>query len=310
MRFMVMVKADAKIEGGGLPSQAELEAMTRFNQELVDAGIMLAGEGLHPTSKGVRVRFEGSDRVVTDGPFPETKEVVAGYWLWELGSMEEAIEWARRAPMFEGAELEIRPLFEDDDLGEAFTPELREREARMRARIEARRNGAGDPFAAQDRLTPCLWFDSEAEAAAAFYTQVFPNSRIVRVNRYNGAGTEIHGRPEGSVMTVDLELDGQSFVALNGGPHFQFNEAVSFMVHCDSQDEVDHYWERLGDGGDPSAQQCGWLKDRFGVSWQVVPRGLNELVQGPDYEASQRAMNTLLRMKKIDLRALEKAYAG
>lgn len=137
MRFMVMVKSDHNIEAGGMPSESELTAMGRFNEELVEAGIMVAGEGLHPSSKGARIRFQRGETMVTDGPFPETKELVAGFWIWKLDSMEEAIEWARRAPMFDGAVLEVRPIFEEDDFGDAFTPELREREAQLRARVEA-----------------------------------------------------------------------------------------------------------------------------------------------------------------------------
>lgn len=159
------------------------------------------------------------------------------------------------------------------------------------------------------RIAPCLWFDDQAEEAAAFYTSVFPNSKIVKVSRYGEAGREIHGRPAGSVMTVAFELDGQPFTALNGGPVFTFNEAISLQVHCQTQEEVDHYWEKLSAGGDPKAQQCGWLKDRYGVSWQVVPTVVADLIGDPDSERSQRAMAALLEMKKLDIAALERAYA-
>jgi predicted 3-demethylubiquinone-9 3-methyltransferase (glyoxalase superfamily) len=131
------------------------------------------------------------------------------------------------------------------------------------------------------RIEPCLWFDSQAEEAASFYTGVFPNSKITAVARYPAAGQEVHGRPPGSVMTVAFELDGQPMLALNGGPVFRFNEAVSLMVMCETQAEVDHYWAKLGAGGDPHAQQCGWLKDRFGVSWQIVPRGMDRMMTDP-----------------------------
>lgn len=160
------------------------------------------------------------------------------------------------------------------------------------------------------RIRPCLWFDDQGEDAARFYTGIFPNSRIVTITRYGQAGFEIHGRPAGSVMTVLFELDGQAFTALNGGPHFIFNEAVSFEVHCASQEEVDYYWERLGEGGDPAAQQCGWLKDRFGLSWQVVPEGMEQMMADPESRGAQRAMNAMLQMKKLDIAALERAYAG
>ena len=160
------------------------------------------------------------------------------------------------------------------------------------------------------RIRPCLWFDDQAEAAAALYTSVFPNSRVVKVARYGEAGVEVHGRPAGSVMTVDFELDGQPFTALNGGPHFQFSPAVSFEVHCDTQAEIDHYWERLSAGGDPRAQQCGWLADRFGVSWQVVPRALLAMVSGRPDARAERAFAAMMGMKKLDIAELERAYAG
>lgn len=160
------------------------------------------------------------------------------------------------------------------------------------------------------RITPCLWFDDQAEAAAGFYTAVFRNSRIVGTTRYGEAGHEIHGRPAGSVLSVEFELDGQAFTALNGGPAFKFNEAVSFQVSCASQDEVDYYWEKLSVGGDKEAQQCGWLKDKYGVSWQVVPTVLIEMIKDPDYEKSQRVFSALLQMKKLDIEKLKRAYAG
>ncbi|MFW6088756.1 MAG: VOC family protein [Gemmatimonadota bacterium] len=160
------------------------------------------------------------------------------------------------------------------------------------------------------RLTPCLWFDDQAEEAAKFYVSVFDNSTINRISRYGAAGHEVHGRPAGSVMTVEFELDGHSFTALNGGPHFTFNEAVSFQVMCDTQEEIDDYWEKLGEGGDPKARQCGWLKDRFGLSWQVVPRNMDALFEDPASDGYRRAFTTMLEMKKIDIAALEAAYAG
>jgi predicted 3-demethylubiquinone-9 3-methyltransferase (glyoxalase superfamily) len=160
------------------------------------------------------------------------------------------------------------------------------------------------------RIRPCFWFNDQGEEAAHFYVGIFPNSRIVAVTRYGHAGHEIHGRPAGSVMTVGFELDGQPFTALNGGPHFTFNEAVSLEIHCETQEEVDHYWDRLTEGGDPAAQQCGWLKDRYGVSWQVVPEGMEEMMADPESPGAQRAMNAMLQMKKIDIATLERAYAG
>jgi predicted 3-demethylubiquinone-9 3-methyltransferase (glyoxalase superfamily) len=161
-----------------------------------------------------------------------------------------------------------------------------------------------------ERIRPCLWFDDQAEEAARFYTGIFKNSRIVRITRYGKAGFEIHGRPEGSVMTVEFELDGQRFTALNGGPVFTFNEAVSLEVHCETQDEIDYYWDKLSAGGDPKAQVCGWLKDRYGLSWQVVPTFLTDLVADEKSEKSQRTFEAMLQMKKLDIAALERAYEG
>ncbi|MFZ5959402.1 VOC family protein [Pseudomonas knackmussii] len=160
------------------------------------------------------------------------------------------------------------------------------------------------------RITPCLWFDDQAEQAVAFYTAIFPNSRVLAVSRYGEAGREFHGKPPGTVMTVTFELDGLAFTALNGGPMFQFSEALSLQVNCDSQAEIDHYWERLSAGGPVEAQQCGWLKDRYGLSWQIVPSVLGELVSDPDVARGQRTMQALLQMKKLDLATLLKAHAG
>ena len=157
------------------------------------------------------------------------------------------------------------------------------------------------------KITPCLWFDHQAEEAAAYYTGIFPNSCIVSVSRYTDAGQEVHGQPAGSVMVASFELDGQPFTALNGGPVFRFNEAVSFQIGCADQAEVDHYWEHLGAGGDPQAQQCGWLKDKYGVSWQVVPHVLPELLQHPDPAKARGVMQAMLQMKKLDIEGLRRA---
>lgn len=165
-------------------------------------------------------------------------------------------------------------------------------------------------MATTQRIRPCLWFADEAEDAARFYTGIFKDARINTVTRYTEAGFETHGRPAGSVMTVEFELDGQPFTALNGGPAFTFNEAVSLQVMCRTQEEVDHYWEKLSEGGDPKAQQCGWLKDRYGLSWQVVPEGMEEVFKDENSAGAGRAMEAMLRMKKLDLAALRRAYEG
>lgn len=158
------------------------------------------------------------------------------------------------------------------------------------------------------RISPCLWFDDQAEEAAKFYTAVFKNSRIVKISRYGEAGREIHGRPPGSVMVVAFELEGQAFMALNGGPAFKFNEAISFQISCETQKEVDYYWEKLSEGGDKNAQQCGWLKDKYDLSWQVVPTVLPQMISDPDTKKSQRTFEAMLQMKKLDIDQLQRAY--
>jgi predicted 3-demethylubiquinone-9 3-methyltransferase (glyoxalase superfamily) len=160
------------------------------------------------------------------------------------------------------------------------------------------------------KITPCLWFDDQAEQAVAFYTGIFPNSKIVSISRYGEAGHEIHGKEAGTVMTIAFKLDGQTFTALNGGPVFTFNEAISFQVNCETQEELDYYWNKLSEGGDETAQQCGWLKDKYGASWQVVPGVLVEMLIDADSKKSQRVMDAMLRMKKIDIDGLQRAYAG
>jgi predicted 3-demethylubiquinone-9 3-methyltransferase (glyoxalase superfamily) len=154
------------------------------------------------------------------------------------------------------------------------------------------------------KLTPCLWFDTEGEDAAKFYTSIFPDSRIVETSYYGSAGP----RPEGTVMTVEFELDGRRFIALNGGPQFTFSEALSFQVNCESQDEVDSYWSKLSEGGEEGP--CGWLKDRFGLSWQIVPTVLPQLLSDPDREKAQRVMAAMLQMRKIRIDELEAAAAA
>ncbi len=160
------------------------------------------------------------------------------------------------------------------------------------------------------KISPFLWFDNQAEEAAEFYTSIFKNSKMGSVSRYDEASAKVAGRPAGSAMTVAFELEGQEFTAINGGPIFKFTEAISFVVDCEDQAEVDHFWEKLGEDGDQSAQQCGWLKDKFGLSWQIVPRRLHQLLGDKDPERAQRAMQAMLQMKKLDIAALEKAAAG
>ena len=158
------------------------------------------------------------------------------------------------------------------------------------------------------KITPCLWFDSQAEEAAKFYTSIFKNSKIEATTYYDEESSKAAGRPKGSVLTVDFQLEGQSFMALNGGPVFKFTEAVSFVVNCENQKEVDYFWEKLAAGG--QGIECGWLKDKFGLSWQVVPTVMMEMLKDKDAQKSQRAMAAMLKMKKLDIAELERAYQG
>ena len=156
------------------------------------------------------------------------------------------------------------------------------------------------------KITPFLWFDNQAEEAVNFYTSLFKNSKIVNVARYDEAGAMASGRPKGSVMTVTFQIDGQEFIALNGGPVFKFTEAISFFVNCETQEEVDELWNKLTEGGEEG--QCGWLKDRFGLSWQIAPTALGEMLADPDPAKAQRVMKAMLQMKKIDIAKLKQAY--
>jgi predicted 3-demethylubiquinone-9 3-methyltransferase (glyoxalase superfamily) len=163
------------------------------------------------------------------------------------------------------------------------------------------------PIAAS-KINPCLWFDTEAEEAARFYCSIFKNSKVGTISRYGSEGKEIHGKEAGSVMAVEFELDGERFAALNGGPLFKFSEAISFQIRCEDQKEVDYFWAKLTDDGEEGP--CGWLKDRYGLSWQVVPKVLFEMLVDPDQAKSQRVMKAFLQMKKFDIAALKLAYAG
>ena len=158
------------------------------------------------------------------------------------------------------------------------------------------------------KITPFLWFNDNAEEAVKFYTSIFKNSKIGKIARYDEAGEKVAGRPAGSVMTVEFELEGQDFIALNGGPHFKFTEAISFVVNCKTQAELDYYWEKLTAGGEEV--QCGWLKDKFGLSWQIVPTVLGELLSTKDAAESQRVMEAMLKMVKLDIKKLQAAAAG
>jgi predicted 3-demethylubiquinone-9 3-methyltransferase (glyoxalase superfamily) len=165
-------------------------------------------------------------------------------------------------------------------------------------------------MATLQKIQPCLWFDTEAKDAAEYYTGIFHNSSIDLITYFPNVGQEIHGKPAGSVLTVEFTSDGHKFMALNGGPAFKFSEAISLSVNCDTQEEIDYYWDKLTAGGDPGAQQCGWLKDKFGLSWQVSPTIMRDLLSDPDTEKTARVMEAYMPMKKFDLATVLKAYNG
>jgi predicted 3-demethylubiquinone-9 3-methyltransferase (glyoxalase superfamily) len=158
------------------------------------------------------------------------------------------------------------------------------------------------------KISTCLWFDNQAEEAAKYYTAILPDSKMGKITRYGKEGYDIHKKPAGSVMTVQFWLQGHEFLGLNGGPQFHFSEAISLVVQCDTQEEIDRYWDKLSLGGDKNAQVCGWLKDRYGLSWQIVPRALAEMQNSPDTEKTDRVMNALMKMKKLDIATLKQAF--
>ncbi|EKD24139.1 MAG: 3-demethylubiquinone-9 3-methyltransferase [uncultured bacterium] len=158
------------------------------------------------------------------------------------------------------------------------------------------------------KIVPCLWFDDKAEEAVNFYLSIFKEGKILNIDRYGAEGAQVSGKPEGSISTVEFELNGQRFLCLNGGPMFKLTPAISFAIYCKTQEEVDHYWEKLIEGGDEKAQQCGWLQDKYGVTWQVVPEILDEMLRDKDPKKAERVMHAMLPMIKIDIEALKKAY--
>ncbi len=160
------------------------------------------------------------------------------------------------------------------------------------------------------KIVPCLWFNGNAEEAVNFYISIFKNSKIGNVSHYGEVGQETHGQPADSVMTMEFEIEGQGYIALNGGPDFKFTEAISFVVNCETQEEIDYYWDRLIVGGDPAAQVCGWLKDKFGLSWQITPTIIGSMMTDPDQSKRDRVMAAFMKMKKLDIAELKRAYQG
>lgn len=295
MRFMLLMILGGYESAvpGATPDPEHVNEMARYNEELQRAGVLLALDGLHPPSEGARVSFRRGKPTVSDGPLAEAKEVLGGYWVIDVGSRAEAVEWARRCPARGNEVIEVRQVQEMED----FPQEVR----------DAYEEGVAS---AGQRITPFLWFEKDAEKAAEHYVSVFESSRILEVSRYPDASEEVSGQKAGSVMTVAFELHGTRFTALNGGhvDGFTFSPATSFVVNCRTQEEIDHLWSNLS--AVPEAEQCGWCTDKFGVTWQIVPAVLNEMLSDPDKAKVERVTAAFLQMKKFDIGALQEAYRG
>ncbi len=299
MRVMVIVKATKNSEAGVMPSEELLAAMGKYNEELASAGILLSGEGLQPSTRGKRIAISSKGRIVSDGPFAAPTELAAGFWIWKVNSMDEAIDWAKRCPEpmpGEETTIELRPICEMDDFGDAMTPELREKEERLRVELE----GKEVEMSHQPKVRTCLWFDGNGEEAAEYYVSVLPDSIIETLTRPEP------GKP---ALVVELSLAGTQYMFLNGGSQYKLSPAASIAVHTADQAETDRLWSALlADGGHES--QCAWLTDRFGVSWQIVPDALPRMLDADDRDAAGRAMQAMLKMRKIDIAAIEAAFRG
>jgi PhnB protein len=279
MRFMVIVKASKDSEAGVMPSTELLAAMGKYNEELVKAGVMLAGDGLHPSSKGVRIRFSGKQRTVTDGPFAETKELIAGFWLWQVRSREEAIEWLRRAPFDGGVEVELRPVFEADDFGAALTPELREQEERLRAQA------AGPGTRQATVVQPYLFFEGGCEDALDYYRKAL-GAEVTALLRYADSPEPsppgfLPPGSEKKVMHAEFRIGDTTLMASDGMCSGKTSfQGFSIALEAPDDAEAKRLFEALADGGEVSmplgptffASSFGMAADRFGVGWMVLVR--------------------------------------
>jgi uncharacterized glyoxalase superfamily protein PhnB len=287
MRFMVIVKASKESEAGVMPSTELLAAMGKYNEELVKAGVMLAGEGLHPSSKGLRIRFSGKQRAVTDGPCAETKELIAGFWLWQVRSREEAVEWLKRAPFDGGAEVELRPVFEAEDFGAALTPELHEQEERLRAQAAEQQavkpgNGAAMP------VQPYLDFDGRCEEALDYYRTAL-GAEVKALLRFadgpppspEGCSAMLPPGTEKKVMHAEFRVGGTTLMASDcfckGKPSFR---GISIALSPPDDAEAKRLFDALADGGEVRqplietffASSFGVVADRFGLGWMIAAR--------------------------------------
>ncbi len=276
----------------------EYDDVLRKNEQFI------GGEALESGRNAVTVRLSSGKVTVTDGPYANTKEELGGILVVEAPDLDHAVQIVSKHPGLKGGPFEVRP---GADLSAMAADSARRRAAEGKAVPGAGLQAGRQTGTRIRRITPFLWFDGRAEEAATRYVSIFPNSRIINVTRYSEEAAAASGRPAGTVMTVVFELEGHEFIALNGGPEFTFSPAISFVVNCGNQDEVDALWEKLSEGG--ATDRCGWLKDRYGVSWQIVPTVLGEMLQDPDPEKSRRVVAAIMQMDKLDIETLQRAYA-
>ena len=302
MRFIITAQAAGTEAPRAEPAFNEglFTAYMKFNEDLQNAGVLVASEGLNPAGRGARIEVVNGKRVQVDGPFAESKELVGGFYIVEVNSLDEAIQWALRAPSGMGFDdvLEIRPLTGVGDLPPDLVALIRAAAPVWSASWHRR--------SAPPRNTLCLWYDGTALDAAQFYAATFPDSAVGKVLR---APSDYPAGQQGDVLTVEFTVAGVACLGLNGGPAFPHSEAFSFQIATDDQAETDRLWNAIVDnGGQESA--CGWCKDRWGVNWQITPRALTQAIAHPDPAAARRAFEAMMTMRKIDIATIEAAVRG
>jgi predicted 3-demethylubiquinone-9 3-methyltransferase (glyoxalase superfamily) len=273
MRYMMLIYSD---ESAWTEEEREqcYKDSTELTHKLNASGQFVGASPLQPVATATTVQVRNGKRLITDGPFAETREQLGGYYMVDAANLDEAISIASQIPPAQKGTVEIRPVVDLPDL-----PQVQTR-----------------------RITPFLWFNDNAEEAVTLYTSIFKNSRIESIQRYGEAGPG----PKGQVMALTFQLEGQRFMALNGGPHYSFTPAISLFVDCNTQEEVDALWNKLSEGGQKN--RCGWLQDKYGLSWQIIPKALGKLMSDPDASKSNRVMQAMLKMEKIEIEGLQKAY--
>jgi predicted 3-demethylubiquinone-9 3-methyltransferase (glyoxalase superfamily) len=273
MRYMMLIYSDESAWTEEERQQCYKDS-TELTHKLNASGQFVGASPLQPVATATTVQVRNGKRLITDGPFAETREQLGGYYMVDAANLDEAISIASQIPPAKKGTVEIRPVVDLPGLPQVQT----------------------------HRITPFLWFNDNAEEAVNLYTSIFRNSRIESIQRYGDAGPG----PKGQVMALTFQLEGQRFMALNGGPHYSFTPAISLFVDCNTQEEVDALWNKLSEGGQKN--RCGWLQDKYGLSWQIIPKALGKLMSDPDASKSNRVMQAMLKMEKIEIEGLQKAY--